>query len=145
MLPYGDSAPTKDITISGIGVSTTITLGGLDGFKALEVVGGSGSALTLNLNFKNPSPELTMRFGDVTFQAVDSAGITVGTILLPDWTVRPGADNPVTAVLTGDDGLSEIVSTFGDYGRHGSSKNLGVVGALAGVKIDLAIPADHEA
>jgi hypothetical protein len=39
MLPYGDSAPTKDITISGIGVSTTITLGGLDGFKALEVVG----------------------------------------------------------------------------------------------------------
>jgi hypothetical protein len=59
-----------------------------------------------------------MRFGDVTFQAVDSAGITVGTILLPDWTVRPGDDNPVTAVLTGDDGLSEIVSTFGDYGRH---------------------------
>ena len=35
MLPYGDSAPTKDITISGIGVSDTITLGGFEGFKAL--------------------------------------------------------------------------------------------------------------
>lgn len=161
MLPYGDSAPTKDITISGIGVSTTITLGGFEGFKALEVVGlptlqktgdGSRFTLTLNLNFKSPSPELTMRFGDVTFQVANSAGVAVGTILLRDWTVKPGDDNPVTAVLTEDGESAEIVSTLttaGDKltlsGFKDSSKNLGLAGALAGVKIDLAIPAAKEA
>ncbi|KAF9331644.1 hypothetical protein BGZ91_012038 [Linnemannia elongata] len=161
MLPYGDSAPTKDITISGIGVSTTITLGGFEGFKALEVVGqpslektgASRYALTMNLNFKSPSPEITMRFGDVTLQAVNSAGVAVGTLLLRDWTVKPGNENPVKAVLTGDstEGL-KVVSTLmtsGDRfmlsGFKESSKNLGVAGALANVKIGLAIPAAKEA
>ncbi|KAF9149324.1 hypothetical protein BG015_008879 [Linnemannia schmuckeri] len=160
MLPYGDSAPKKDITISGIGVSTSITLGGFEGFKTLEVVdlptlqktGATGYALTLNLNFKSPSPEITMRFGDVTLRAVNSAGAAVGTILLRDWTVKPGNDNPVTAVLTGDsaEGLQVVstLTTTGDTftlsGFKGSSKNLGVAGALAGVKIDLFIPAAKE-
>ncbi|KAF8940344.1 hypothetical protein BGZ47_007795 [Haplosporangium gracile] len=129
----------------------------LSGFKALEVMGlptlqktsATGYALTLNLNFKRLSPEITMRFGDVILQAVNSADATVGTILLRDWTVKSGNDNPVTAVLTGDlaEGLQVVsmLTTAGDTfklsGLKGSPKNLGVVG---GVKIDLSIPAARE-
>ncbi|KAG0376489.1 hypothetical protein BGX24_007648 [Mortierella sp. AD032] len=160
MLPYGDSSPTKDITINGIGVSTTITLGGYDGFRALEVIGeptlqqtgATGFSLTLNLNFKNPSPELTMIFGDVSFQVVNSTGISVGTAVLKDFKVKPGDNNPILAVVTGDSiDAFNVVSrlraagdTFTLTGFKGSHKNPGVAGALAGLKINLPILAIEE-
>ncbi|KAF9909008.1 hypothetical protein EC991_009190 [Linnemannia zychae] len=160
MLPYGDSAPTKDITISGIGVSTSITLGGFDGFQTLEVVGepsivqngATGFALTLNLNFKSPSPEITMHFGDVSLEVVNSTGVSVGTAVFKDFKVKPGDNNPITAVVTGDsaDALNIIsnLKTAGDTftltGFKGSHKNPGVAGAFSGLKVDLPIPAISE-
>ncbi|KAG0264914.1 hypothetical protein BGZ95_003464 [Linnemannia exigua] len=152
MLPYGDSAPTKDITINGIGVSTTITLGGYDGFRALEVIGEptlqqndiTGFVLTLNLNFKI--------FGDVSLQVVNSTGISIGTAVLKDFKVKPGDNNPILAVVTGDStdafnavsGLRTAGETFTLTGFERSHKNLGVAGALAGLKIELPIPVIKE-
>ncbi|KAG9068485.1 hypothetical protein KI688_010756 [Linnemannia hyalina] len=66
---------------------------------------------------------------------VNSAGVAVEAILLRNWIIKPGSENPATAVLTGDsaEGLKVV------------SKNPGVAGALANVKIDLAIPLAKEA
>ncbi|KAF9542766.1 hypothetical protein EC957_001664 [Mortierella hygrophila] len=78
--------------------------------------------------------------------AVNSAGVAVETILLRNWVVKPGNENPATAVLTGDSAeVLKAVSTFTLSGFKGSSKNPGVACALANVKIDLAIPAAKEA
>lgn len=52
--------------------------------------------------------------------AVNSADVAVETILLRNWIVKPGSENPATAVLTGDsaEGL-KVVSTLTCYGGIG--------------------------
>ncbi|KAF9127837.1 hypothetical protein BGW39_005527 [Mortierella sp. 14UC] len=146
----------SDITISGIGVLTTITLGGFDGFQALVVVdepslvqsGAKGFALTLNLDFKSPSPELTVHFGDVSLQVVHSNGISIGTVVFKHFKTA----THITAVMTGDSadafnvvsGLRTAGDTFTMTGFKGSHKTPGVAGAFAGLKVSLPIPTIKE-
>ncbi|KAG0046687.1 hypothetical protein BGZ83_008113, partial [Gryganskiella cystojenkinii] len=153
--PFGNPfanvvAPSKLVTIPGVGVSSEITMVGVNNFGGVvfgqrsTVSTADGGVVRFRVQFKNPSA-LTVFMDTVAFQA-SSAGSLIGVLTVQDFNFVPGDTNIFDCILNANAGvdLEKLfpVAAAGLIlelnGFSGSSKIPLVLSAVAGAKFNLS-------
>ncbi|KAK3822106.1 MAG: hypothetical protein JOS17DRAFT_805254 [Linnemannia elongata] len=145
------SAVTGSVAVSGVGFTTSITVDGLNGLstgtfvkKISHTLDANGFNLFSLVNIDNPSSQLTIKMGDMTFKTLDSAGNLVGVSVISSFTFVPGT-NTVVLVTTSKNpdilkGLMEKPDIWTLLGTPTSDTSPLTAKGFANVKLSIAIP-----
>lgn len=143
-------------TLPGIGFSSKVSLGGLNGFSSTFVRRTTGNSLDANnmflFNFEvkiiNPS-KVSIAVGDLSFNTVTGTGdgrVDLGVLTVKDTRLVPG-DNVLQVTLTtkGSDEMTLVNALKGNSnivvleGYAGSPKNKVIADAFAPIRIQLTL------
>ncbi|KAG0319591.1 hypothetical protein BGZ99_005002 [Dissophora globulifera] len=158
-LPFGSSAPipNNDISLTGVGFSSSTTLAGVGIASALSTVvefvsqssfvhdASTGEfTLTWTLNFKNPS-SLTLDLGDFSVKNLDATSkLEVGITTFQSFKAIPGTKSFTAVTVSSSKDLFTALTTSGTtlvfQGSAESSKDPILAGALTQIQISVQFP-----
>ncbi|KAG0309249.1 hypothetical protein BGZ98_004097 [Dissophora globulifera] len=158
-LPFGSSAPipSNDISLTGVGFSSSTTLAGVGIASALSTVvefvsqssfvhdAGTGEfTLRWTLNFKNPS-SLTLDLGDFSVKNLDATSkLEVGVTTFQSFKATPGTKSFKAVTVSSNKDLFAALTTSGTtlvfQGSAESSKDPVLAGVLTLIQISVQFP-----